>query len=151
MFVAARCCNTRCIAPEHADPRSRQKKFSVEQLTSVSDRKAEETRVEAAARLGLHPDTVRRMRGPGGKRPVLASPLRSWLVEHLPNHRQASVDETDWRNSRRYAAGESLQTIADDHGLTRQRVQQRINRLAASLGYHAPTTGTAATGGDHQS
>lgn len=49
------------------------------------------------------------------------------------------------------AAATPLQTIADDHGLTRQRIQQRIKLLAVSLGYDPPTTGTAATGGDHQS
>ena len=135
LFIAAACGNRACVNPDHGEVRPRYGQLSDEQRESLVARKEEETRREAAARLGVTPETVSQVRGPGGKRPPLTSTLRTWLIEHMPQERPEGVLELDWAVAGRYARGVSLATIGAEHGVSRQMVHMRIRRAATSIGW----------------
>ena len=133
LFIAAACGNRACVEPDHGEVRPRYSQLSEEQRASLVARKDDETRAEAAARLGVTPETVSQVRGPGGKRPPLTSDLRQQLADLLSGDRPTGALELDWECGRRYAAGESLASIAASLGVTRQMVHMRAKRLATAL------------------
>ena len=148
LVVSAACGDRRCLALEHAALRVRRTSVAIDDVASTIDRKAEETRGEAAARLRVSQHTITQWRGPGGRKEPMTAPLRAWLIEHLPQHQPASTAGRDWSAARRYAAGETLASIATDERLTPQAIHHRIRKLAMTLGYtseHGSTSGTVPT------
>ncbi len=134
--VVAACGYQACVNPEHGSVRKWIEGRSATYREEPLHRKHEETAREAAARLGVSVQTIRSVRGIGGKT-TDTSKLRPWLKEHLPAHQPASVIEQDWDFARRYVEGVTLAALGAEAGVSRQMVQFRIKRLATTLGWDA--------------
>lgn len=126
----AGCGDFRCVNPDHATRETTryataQIKFEIEAYAKSHQSLSSK---EIAERMGVSRDSV--YATIGGRR--LSRTGRKWAGRSLPKQPE-SIDDRRWDMFKRVARGESMKDVADDYGLSRERIRGVCNQVELAI------------------